>query len=85
MKDSPAEMTILVNGEQRQTAQGATVRALVAEVSGHALRADGSREDGGRLGIAVAAGGAVVPRSRWQDRVIAQGESIEIVTAVQGG
>jgi sulfur carrier protein len=33
----------------------------------------------------VAVDAAVVPRSRWRRTPVAEGQSIEIITAVQGG
>jgi sulfur carrier protein len=36
-------------------------------------------------GIAVARNGEVVPRSRWDDTELADGDSVEIVTAAAGG
>jgi sulfur carrier protein len=36
-------------------------------------------------GVAVALDGEVVPRSRWDETMVPDGASIEIVTAVAGG
>jgi sulfur carrier protein len=36
-------------------------------------------------GIAVAIGDDVVPRDDWSRRPLADGDTVEIVTAVQGG
>ncbi|MBB4016173.1 sulfur carrier protein [Chelatococcus caeni] len=36
-------------------------------------------------GVAVALNGAVVPRARWQDQPLHDGDSVEIVHARQGG
>jgi len=77
--------TVRLNGSDHEIAGGSTLLDLVAALVGHELRPDGSRADGGRLGVAAAVGGAVVPRGRWGSRRIAAGEEIEIVTAVQGG
>ncbi|WP_255549377.1 MoaD/ThiS family protein [Corynebacterium sp. TAE3-ERU12] len=60
-----------------------TILEVVMTWTNRELNDDGTPTDGGRLGIAVAVNGAVVPRSRWFDTP-AQGE-IDIVTAVQGG
>ncbi|MCR4489888.1 sulfur carrier protein ThiS, partial [Micrococcus luteus] len=38
-----------------------------------------------RLGVAVAVGGEVVPRSAWATRALAAGDEVDVVTAVQGG
>lgn len=78
--------TVHVNGEERTlVGEAPTLRDLVDAVTGHELGPDGSRLDGGRLGFAAAVGGDVVPRGRWSTRVLAQGDEVEIVTAVQGG
>ncbi|MFK4853056.1 sulfur carrier protein ThiS [Microbacterium sp. ZW T6_19] len=77
--------TVRLNGADREVAAGSTLRDLVSDLTGHVLRDDGSRVDGGRLGIAAALGGAVVPRSRWAVCTVADGDEVEIVTAVQGG
>ncbi|MDR2998929.1 MAG: sulfur carrier protein ThiS [Microbacterium sp.] len=76
---------IQVNGDAIDAHPDDTLLDLVVRLTGHALHDDGSRVDGGRLGVAVAVGGAVVPRSRWSARPLAAGDEIEIVTAVQGG
>jgi sulfur carrier protein len=68
-------MTIWVNGEERDLAPGATV-AQVVEASG--LPADGR-------GIAAAVDGEVVPRARWQETLLTDGQRVEVVQAVQGG
>jgi sulfur carrier protein len=65
---------ILVNGEPRPL-RASHVADLLAE-----LGLGGRRE-----GIAVAVNGEVVPRSCWQERSLAPGDEVEIVTAVQGG
>jgi sulfur carrier protein len=38
-----------------------------------------------RDGIAVAVNGAIVPRAEWSTKELQDGDSIEIVRAVQGG
>jgi sulfur carrier protein len=68
-------MTIWLNGEQRELPAG-TVLADAVEAAG-ALR--------GRRGIAVAVDGEVVPRDRWDDTRLADGQHVEVVQAVQGG
>ncbi len=65
-------MTVTVNGRATEVPAGCTYEQLIGVL------------DLPRTGIAIAAGGAVVPRSRWDDEVTA-GADIEILTAVQGG
>jgi sulfur carrier protein len=64
---------ITVNGQERTAPGGITLEQLVAELT--------------RLtsGVAAAVGGEVVPRTKWAATSIADGDQIEIVTAVQGG
>lgn len=79
-------MTIItLNGRDQQSTSARTVAELVSEVTGRRISADGHAEDGGRLGVAVARNAGVVPRSRWSATALADGDDIEIVTAVQGG
>ena len=68
-------MTIWVNGEDRELTAGATVADAV-EVAG--APADGR-------GIAAAVDGEVVPRDRWRDTALVEGQRVEVVQAVQGG
>ena len=66
-------MIVTVNGEDRDVPTGASVADLVAQL-GSSPR-----------GIAVVVGGAVVPRGEWGGRPLTEGESIEVISAVQGG
>lgn len=66
-------MRIQVNGEARDVEAPLTVGALV----------DG--EVRARRGVAVAVDGQVVRRTEWDDAVLADGATVEIVAAVQGG
>jgi sulfur carrier protein len=38
-----------------------------------------------RRGLAVAVDAEVVPRSEWDARPLADGERVEVLTAIQGG
>jgi len=66
---------VWVNGESRELADGASVA--------DAVTAAGAPE--AERGVAVAVEGEVVPRGEWDDRVLSEGEAIEVVHAVQGG
>ncbi len=68
-------MTIWVNGSEHELPEGATVAQAVA--------AAGAPPDG--RGVAAAVDGEVVPRERWQETPLADGQRIEVVQAVQGG
>ncbi len=66
-------MNVVVNGEPRELDTGARVAHVVA-----VLRADPT-------GSAVAVNGEVVPRSAWPTGALADGDRVEVLTAVQGG
>jgi sulfur carrier protein len=68
-------MRIVLNGEPRELRDHSTVA--------DAVDASGAPES--RAGVAVAVDGEVVPRSRWTGRVLAEGEQVEVLQAVQGG
>ncbi|MCS0604021.1 sulfur carrier protein ThiS [Streptomyces sp. LP11] len=66
-------VTISVNGERRDIASGtaldSVVRTLTAAPSG----------------VAAAVNETVVPRTRWGATALAEGDRVEVLTAVQGG
>jgi sulfur carrier protein len=68
-------MRIVLNGEDRQLAERASVRDAVA--------AAGAPGEG--RGVAVAIDGEVVPRGSWDRVALADGARVEVVRAVQGG
>jgi sulfur carrier protein len=68
-------MRIVLNGEQRELSERASVR--------EAVLASGATGEG--RGVAVAIDGEVVPRGRWDEHELAEGARVEVVQAVQGG
>jgi sulfur carrier protein len=68
-------MRVVLNGESRDLRDGATVA--------DAVDASGAPES--RAGVAVAVDGEVVPRSRWSDDTLSEGQRVEVLQAVQGG
>ena len=78
-------MNITLNGIEQEVSEGASVTSLVSQVTGRQLAASGQAADGQRLGVAVALNSAVVPRSQWHATALADGDDVELVTAVQGG
>jgi sulfur carrier protein len=66
-------MNLTVNGEACILPDGATVGVL-AELHGV-----------GQRGTAVAVDGVVVPRRQWDHYVLVDGQTLELVRAVQGG
>ncbi|WGW10440.1 sulfur carrier protein ThiS [Saxibacter everestensis] len=74
-----------VNGTPITLTAETSLLDVVASTLERRLNPDGRPVDGGRLGVAVAVDGEVVPRGSWSDRRLSGGERLEIVTAVQGG
>ncbi|HVY96190.1 MAG TPA: sulfur carrier protein ThiS [Solirubrobacterales bacterium] len=68
-------MRIELNGEEREL-QGAPTLA-------DAVRASGAGSDA--RGVAVALDGEVVPRGEWEATVLREGQSVEVLAAIQGG
>lgn len=66
-------VTVTVNGEQHRLPQGRTLDRVVADLTT------------APSGVAAAVNEAVVPRSRWSGTALADGDRIEVLTAVQGG
>ncbi|MGW3205121.1 sulfur carrier protein ThiS [Streptomyces sp. NPDC001135] len=66
-------LSISVNGERREivpgTALDTVVRSLVPAPSG----------------VAAAVNETVVPRAQWAATALAEGDRVEVLTAVQGG
>ncbi|GAA2457900.1 sulfur carrier protein ThiS [Streptomyces sp. NPDC051041] len=66
-------MKISVNGEPREVAPGTPLDALVRTLT----RAPS--------GVAAALNETVVPRAQWPSTALAEGDRVEVLTAVQGG
>lgn len=62
-----------VNGQQRQLEPSANIERLL-----HVLELAGKK-------VAVERNGEIVPRSRYADTELADGDNLEIVVAVGGG
>jgi len=67
-------MNIRVNDRPREIAAAATLLELLRDI--------GQAE---RRGVAVAVDDAVVPRSSWPVRKLAEGERVLVIQATQGG
>jgi sulfur carrier protein len=68
-------MRVVLNGAERELAEGATVQAAVEALD---LPAAGR-------GVAVAVDAEVVPRTEWDEHTLQEGARIEILRAIQGG
>ena len=66
-------MNISVNGERRQVAPGTALDALVQTLTV------------APSGVAAALTETVVPRAQWATTALAEGDRVEVLTAVQGG
>jgi sulfur carrier protein len=66
-------MRIELNGRAHELADGTTVAGLITSVTGSAR------------GRAAVIDGEVVPRSAWSEVALREGQSVELITAVQGG
>ncbi|HEY0717369.1 MAG TPA: sulfur carrier protein ThiS [Streptosporangiaceae bacterium] len=66
-------MNVTVNGHLVELADGASTAAAVQVLTSAVS------------GIAVAVNGAVVRRSEWESTRLADGDQVEVLTAVQGG
>ncbi|MBW0118055.1 sulfur carrier protein ThiS [Pseudonocardia abyssalis] len=66
-------MTVFLNGESRELADGASVLDVL-DVLGVP-----------RTGVAVAVDGSVVRRADWAGTALTEGARVEVLTAVQGG
>lgn len=68
-------MEVQINGQKYTLTTSATLL--------DALKALNIAED--RQGIAIAVQSAVIPRSEWRGHALHKGDTIEVVTAAQGG
>ena len=66
-------MTVTVNGTERQVPDGTTLAEVIEAL------------DVPAAGVAVAVNGAVVRRADWPVTPLADGATVEVLAAVQGG
>jgi sulfur carrier protein len=66
-------MNIFVNGERQRIDTGTALDTLVATLTP------------APSGVAAALNETVVPRAQWSSTALAEGDRIEVLTAVQGG
>jgi sulfur carrier protein len=66
-------ISIVLNGEPHELDPATTIAALI------------EARTGSTRGSAVAVDGEVVPRSAWSEQRLRDGQSVELITAVQGG
>jgi len=68
-------MVITMNGKKTNTAEAATLVMLLRE-NGISEAADG---------VAVAVNSGVVPKRKWAELHLHDGDAVEVIHAVQGG
>ena len=68
-------MRVVLNGAERELAEGATVQVAVEALE---LPAAGR-------GVAVAVDAEVVPRTQWEKHTLQDGARVEVLRAIQGG
>ncbi|MCH0542574.1 sulfur carrier protein ThiS [Streptomyces sp. MUM 203J] len=68
-----ARVTVSVNGEPREIPAPTALDTLVATLTT------------APSGVAAAVNETVVPRAQWAATVLADGDRVEVLTAVQGG
>ena len=66
-------MNVIVNGQPVELSDGATTAVAVQVLTS------------APSGIAVAVNGEVVRRREWESTPLADGDQVEVLTAVQGG
>jgi sulfur carrier protein len=66
-------VSVFVNGERQRVAAGTALDTLVAAITP------------APSGIAAALNETVVPRAQWSSTALAEGDRVEVLTAVQGG
>jgi len=74
MTDAARTVVVHVNDSSRHVTCGTGILTLLEEM---AL--------GGRQGLAVAVNGVVVPRARWADCKLREGDQVLMIQASQGG
>ncbi|MFF3260806.1 sulfur carrier protein ThiS [Streptomyces sp. NPDC002932] len=70
---APTSLAVSVNGEAVTVAEGTTLDVLVATLTE------------APSGVAAALNETVVPRGQWAAAALADGDRVEVLTAVQGG
>ena len=66
-------MQIVLNGEPRKLAEATALPTLLADLAPPGRR------------LAVEINGEIVPRSRWPERQLQDGDRVEVIQAVGGG
>lgn len=69
----PGSITIQVNGDLRETQAGTTITGLLAQLGLNSGR------------VAIEYNRHILPKSRWDETQIANGDRLEIVQFVGGG
>ena len=68
-------MRYLVNGESSSSQDAPSISSVISSMG----------RDPSGAGVAVAVNGEVVPRSEWDERIIEDGDEVEVLAAIGGG
>ena len=68
-----AQLAIVVNGKEREIASGSRVTDLLEAIDCHPQT------------VAIEYNGEILPKGRYADTVLAEGDRLEVVRFVQGG
>ncbi len=66
---------VSINGEQRELENGLSLSELLSRLD---VSSDGR-------GLAIALNAEVIPRGKWDETALGDGDQIEVLTATQGG
>jgi sulfur carrier protein len=66
-------MNVTINGTPQELTDGTSLADAISQLTASAT------------GVAAAVNGAVVRRTEWDGTGLADGDSVEVITAVQGG
>ena len=79
-------MNITLNGQPTQlTQKNPTVKDAIETTLNKKLNPDGTFNDGTKAGIAAALGTTIIKRSEWATTPLPENDTLDIITAVQGG
>jgi sulfur carrier protein len=67
-------MNVTINGTKTEVGSATKVGDVAAELA-----------RGRRSGVAIAINGEVVPKSEWERVALAEGDRVEVLTAIGGG
>ena len=76
MTVQPDTQSVTVNGEDRDVPVGYALTSVLRDLDVHPDYASG---------VAVAVNSEVIPREKWEDVALDDGDTVEVIQAQQGG